>query len=205
MDGEKAASELAIIRQLMERPVRYSTTSGVSGILAGVAALTGLALDWLICTRHPSDPATAMWLCMIVWAGVFAVAFGGVVILTRLRERKQNMPFWSPVKRRILRTILPPFVAGAGLTAAIIYRWYVGDGPSQWGLIPSLWMLFYGVACWQVGEFSIRELRIMGAVFILTGLIAAVFWQFEPYWALGLSFGGYHLVYGAIVWMRHGG
>jgi hypothetical protein len=205
MDTERAANELAVIRQLMERPVRYSTTSGVSGILAGLAALIGLALDWRISCSHLIDRHTAMWLCMVVWGSVFAVAFAGVVILTRLRERKQNMPFWSRVKRRILWTILPPFIAGVGLTLAIVYRWYIDEGPNQWGLIPAIWMLFYGVACWQVGEFSIRELRIMGAAFIGTGLLAAACWQFEPYWALGLSFGGYHLVYGALVWMRYGG
>ena len=123
MDSERAANELAIIRQLMERPVRYSTTSGLSGVLAGAAALVGLALDWRISCSHYLQPHNAMWLCMVVWGGVFAVAFAGVTILTRLRERKANMPFWSPVKRRILLTIGPPFVAGVGLTAAIVFRW----------------------------------------------------------------------------------
>ena len=151
---------------------------------------------------------------MPVWLGVFAVAFGAVTILTRLREQGQNMPFWSAVKMRILRTILPPFVAGAGLTVAIAYRWWVGDGPNEWGLIPAIWMLFYGVACWQVGEFSIPEIRVMGAAFVVSGLIAAAFCQHtipgtEPgtagYWTLGVTFGGYHMVYGTVVWMRHGG
>ncbi|NLF32912.1 MAG: hypothetical protein GX591_18750 [Planctomycetes bacterium] len=205
MDSERAGKELAIIRQLMERPVRYSTTSGLSGVLAGAAALAGLALDWRISCRRDLDPHAAMWLCMAVWGGVFAVAFAGVTILTRLRERRRNMPFWSPVKRRILRTIGPPFVAGVGLTGAIVYRWYAGQEPNQWGLIPSIWMVCHGLACWQVGEFSIRELRAMGAAFILTGLVAAAWWQFDPYWTVGLSFGGYHLLYGAVVWRRYGG
>ncbi len=34
MDSDRAAQEIRIIRQLMERPVRYSTMSGLSGILA---------------------------------------------------------------------------------------------------------------------------------------------------------------------------
>jgi len=62
-----------------------------------------------------------------------------------------------------------PFVAGVGLTLAIMYRWYNGIGPNQWGLIPAIWMLFYGIALWQLGEFSPREVRFLGAAFILIG------------------------------------
>ncbi len=203
MDAEKAAENLKVIRQLMERPVRYSTMSGLSGILAGAAALAGLALDWHFSLNHPQT--TALWCNLAVWMGVFLLAGFGVLILTRLRERRQGMPFWSAIKRRILMTILPPWVCGFGLTAAIIYRWYYAIGPNEWGLIPALWMTFYGVACWQVGGLSIRELRVMGAAFILAGLVAAAFCQYSPYWALGTTFGGFHVVYGIIVWIRHGG
>ena len=212
MDAERAGEELQVIRQLMERPVRYSTQSGLSGILAGLAALIGIAVDWYVC--EISDRVTAMWINVAVWSGVFLSAFTAAVVLTRLRERRQGMPFWSPVKRRVLRTILPPFVAGVGLTAAVMYRWYAEIGPNQWGLIPAIWMTFYGTALWQVGEFGVREIRLLGVAFILAGLVAGAFYQhtipgLEPgmamYWTLGITFGGFHLVYGTIVLLRHGG
>jgi hypothetical protein len=205
MNSDRAAEELRTIRQLMERPVRYSTMSGLSGILAGAAALAGCAADWHISLRYMDDPHTAMWLNLPVWAAVFLAAFASATILTRMRERKRGMPFWSPVKRRILMTILPPFVAGVGLTAVIVSRWYLGYGPNQWGLIPAVWMLFYGVACWQVGGFSVREVRLLGAAFIAAGLIAGAFLQPAPYLAVGLTFGGFHIIYGIAVWLRHGG
>ncbi|MFB3891755.1 MAG: hypothetical protein ACE15C_07000 [Phycisphaerae bacterium] len=226
MDSERAAEELKIIRQLMERPIRCSTMSGYSGILAGCAALAGLAADSLICAYYAvgrggeswqepiTSPRVAMWTNAVVWGCVFLVALAGTLGLTRLREIRSGMPFWSPVKRKLLRTILPPFVAGAGLTSAIMYRWYISDGPNEWGLIPPVWMLFYGVACWQVGEFSIRELRYMGAAFIVAGLLTAAFWQAHfpglapgeaPYLTLGATFGGFHIVYGIVVRIRHGG
>ena len=223
MDTLKAAEELKVIRQLMERPIRYSTQSGLAGIIAGCAALAGLAADWHFWCRY--DPETSMWINMGVWAGVFLAALAGVLVLTRLRELKQSMPFWSSIKKRILLTILPPFVAGVGLTLAIMYRWYDGIGPNQWGLIPAIWMLFYGIALWQLGEFSPREVCFLGAAFIIAGLIAGAFFQYNipgittplegytlgfqegaaPYFTLGVTFGGFHIVYGVIVWIRHGG
>ena len=212
MNADKAAENLAAIRQLMERPIRYSTMSGLSGIFAGGAALAGLAVDSQVCANY--RPREAMWMNMIVWAGVFVAALMCSAVLTHVRERRQGMPFWSPIKRRILMTILAPFICGVGLTAAIMYRWYIGEGPNQWGLIPALWMTFYGVALWQVGSFSIGELRAMAVAFILAGLLTAWRYQYAipgaepgtaPYWTLGVTFGGFHIVYGVAVWIRHGG
>lgn len=214
MDAQKAADELTVIRQLMERPVRSSTASGVSGIIAGLAALAGAAADKYLSPRlaeHLAErselTSTWDWVLIIgagIWAVVFCVAFVGVVILTRIRERRQGMPFWSPVKRRVLRTILPPFIAGCGLTVAIYYQWIYGYNPGQSYLIPAVWMLFYGLALWQVGEFSIPEVRLLGAAFIAAGIASAVV-QWYPYESLGATFGGFHIVYGVVVWTRHGG
>lgn len=204
MNADKAAEELKVIRALMERPIRYSTQSGQAAIWAGLMALAGLAADWRISIRYAAEPHTAFHITLAVWAGVFLAALAGVLILTRIREKARGMPFWSPVKRRILLTILPPFLAAAGLTAVIVARWYCGIGPNMWLLIPSLWMLFYGVALWQVGEFIAVEVRTLGAAFLLAGLAAAVYPR-EPYFVLGVTFGGFHLAYGAVVWLRYGG
>ncbi len=211
MNPQKAAEEIKTIRALMERPVRYSTQSGVAGIVAGLIALCGLAGDWLLYTSI-LDLETRLLATMGMWAWVFVAALVAVLALTRIRERRQGMPIWSSVKKRILLTILPPFVAGAGLTLAIVYHWYVQDTPNSWHLIPPVWMLFYGVACWQVGEFSTVEIRVMGAAFIAAGLVTALLFPvgflcgvWMPYITLGATFGGFHLVYGVAVLIRHGG
>jgi hypothetical protein len=205
MDADKAARELQVIRELMQRPVRFSTMSGLSGILAGLAAMTGVLVDRVVSGRLAHDPVQAVKINMGVWAGVFLLAFTAAVLLTRIRERRQGMPFWSDIKKRILLTILPPFVAAVGLTLAIVCRWWLQAGPNMWGLIPAIWMLFYGVALWQVGLSSPVEVRLLGAAFILAGLVAGAFLHAFPYLALGATFGGFHIVYGIVVWIRHGG
>ena len=205
MDAEKAAQELKVIRELMQRPVRYSTMSGLSGILAGCAALAGVFADRIVSGLYAHQPYHAIRINVAVWAGVFVAAFAAAVVLTRIRERKQGMPFWSDLKKRFLLTILPPFVAGVGLTAVIVGRWWFGAGPNMWGLIPAIWMLFYGLALWQVGFFSPVDVRVLAAAFLLAGLVVAARFHTHPYWALGVTFGGFHIVYGIVVWLRHGG
>lgn len=215
MQPEKAAEELSIIRKLMERPVKYSTQSGLAGIWAGLMALCGLGIDLMNWRRAETFHQAVFWN-IGVWVGVFLLAVGGVLVLTRIRERRQNMPAWSGIKARILKAIAPPFIAGVGVSAAIVARWYfiwanahtdmeVHAAIAQGYLIPAIWMLFYGLACWQVGEFSVIEIRVLGATFIVCGLLTALFFQNYPYEALGISFGGFHLLYGLVVWLRHGG
>ena len=220
----RAVDDLRVIRQLMERPVRYSTQSGLAGVIAGVATLAGVYLDWQI--SHTFEFSRAVPYCAIVWAGVLTVAFVAVFGMTWVRERRQNMPFWSAIKKRILRTIWPPAVAGIGLTLAIVYRSYTGMGPNQWGLVPAIWMCCYGIACCQLGDLAIPELRRMGVIFLLIGLLSAVFMQFNvpyltapgpgglylgatrgtaAYWLIGSTFGGLHILYGIVVWKRYGG
>ena len=206
MNADKAAEELKVIRQLMERPVRYSTMSGLSGVLAGAAAIGGLAVDWHLWTRL--EPNAALVINVFVWGGVFMAALVATLVLPRLREKRLGMPFWSPVKRRILVTILPPFLAAIGLTLAIVVRFGVSGGSDalhQGYLIPAIWMLFYGVALWQVGQFSPLEVKLLGACFIAAGLATATFGASYPYYAMGITFGGFHVTYGVVVWVRHGG
>ena len=215
MNTEKAATELKAIRQLMERPIRFSSMSGLAAIQAGGWASLGLAADWLIFGAL-SGAKEAMLAGVAVWAGVFVLSLLGVLVLTRRRERQQGMPSWSPVKRRILATILPPFVAAVGVTTIIGLRyihaettgaasaeltWLVGPGQ----LIPAIWMLFYGVTLWQLGQFSPIDVKVLGLAFIAAGLVTASLWQGHWYWTMGVAFGGSHLVYGVIVCIRHGG
>jgi hypothetical protein len=47
--------------------------------------------------------------------------------------------------------------------------------------------------------------RVLGAVFLLAGLASAAWFQYWPYEALGATFGGFHLIYGVVVWIRYGG
>jgi hypothetical protein len=204
MDPNKAAGNLQVIRELMERPVRDSTQSGASGVIAGCVALAGLAADW--CFFELFGPGhLAFWINMGVWAGVFLISLGAALGLTRMRAHRQGLPYWTPARRKILISIIAPFFAAAGLTAAMLYQWYFSGDGSQWGLMFPCWMLFYGLACWQVGEYSIREIRVMGAAFVLAGILSAAFFQMHPYWSMGVTFGGFHIAYGIVVWIRHGG
>ena len=115
------------------------------------------------------------------------------------------MPFWTEAKKKLLLTMLGPFLAAVGLTVAIIYSGVVSQSNQQWGLMFPVWMLFYGVACWQVSQYSTREIGLLGAAFILAGIVCAAFFQDHPYASMAATFGGFHIVYGVYAWIQYGG
>ena len=72
MDDATALEELKVIRSLMERPVKYSTQSGLAGILAGIIALAGMFADMYISDHF--EPVTAVGVCFFVWGGVLLLS-----------------------------------------------------------------------------------------------------------------------------------
>ena len=214
MNGDRASEELKIIRALMERPIRYSTMSGKSAILAGLAALVGLLIDWQVWEAATwSTFGTALVLSGVIWTGVLLTALTGTILLAWLAERRRGLPFWTHAKRRILAMILPIFLASTGLTAGIVLHcWRKGGseatgGSELWVLIAPGWMLFYGVALWQLGLVSEKVVRVLAGAFLAAGvaccLVPALL--YNPVLSMGLTFGGFHLVYGGYVWWRYGG
>jgi hypothetical protein len=94
--------------------------------------------------------------------------------------------------------LTPPVTAAIALTAAL----YRADVLFP---IPGVWLLLYGVGVVTGGMFSVRPVPIMGAAFMLLGLIALAG---PASWAntlLAIGFGGLHLVFGALIVRRYGG
>lgn len=209
IDKAKAEENLAVIRELMERPVRYTAHSGLAGIFAGVIALCGIVLDvWA--WQNAWTIEEGIINCMFVWLGVLVASVFSIGLLTHIRETQQGIPHWSKLKMRMFKALILPFIAGAGLSCILVLSWFKANAVeqvvfSQGILVPAIWMLFYGIGCWQMGEFSIIEMRLMGAAFVVAGLVCAVLCQHSPYQALAITFGGFHIVYGVVTWARHGG
>jgi len=208
MDESKAFEDLKVIRTLMERPIRYSTLSGRSAVLAGLAALAGTAASWWVWLSAPAGRFTGALLASgAIWLGVLAVAATGTVLLAWQREKRQGLPFWTSVKRRILVTVLPVFAASVVLTGGLVLHGLRHPESDLWVLIAPGWMLFYGVALWQLGLLSEPAVRVLAGAFLAAGLacflVPALLYNPAP--AMGVTFGGFHLVYGLYVWRHYGG
>lgn len=209
MTPEQAAEHLRVIRQLMERPVRHTTRSGLAGIVAGLLALAGSAATWELLPPKAewgppqmffgsSPPQSAVWSVALVWLAVLLIAATVDVLITWRRARERQETWWRGAQLQTAMAIVPGFVLAAFFT-------YLWSGWNAYELIPFGWMIGYGMALWTVGMFSITEVKILGAAFLLAGWLGMFTLADYPVAALAATFGGFHLVYGAVVWTRHGG
>ena len=193
--------DLAQIRSMMERSVKFLSLSPWAAVMAGVYALLGalFAKQYLYdLSRMPLEdeysfavllPVAGIALAVLVLAA--ATAFG----LSHRKARFAGQPFWTPAARRVLANFTVPMLMG-GAFVAILYL------KGHYPLLAAAMLLFYGVSLFCAGNFTFSDVRMLGVLEMLTGLMAA----FLPekgllLWAFG--FGVLHLVYGGILYWKY--
>lgn len=201
---QEAEQNLRIIRDLMERSTKYSTFSGLSGVLAGLISIIGCLIQGLYIVRLPPAQKTTAFIWH--WAVVIALVIGVDYILTKRRARLVGKTILSRLGKQMLLASTPGLGTGMLLTLYFVHRGMMDE-------IYPFWMLTYGIAVCAVGLFSQKEVSRLGWAFILAGTLTLLTQTFAATHALGaqfglvmiaVSFGGFHIVYGIAVSRKHG-
>lgn len=185
---ERAADNLRFIRETMERATSFTAISGQAYILMGA---TSLGAAWLASVQPTPVRWLAIWLAELLLAGVIAVG------LTRRKAHTMGVPMRSYAGRKLVLAFTPPMAVGGLLTAAAY-------AAGQHGLVPGIWLALYGTGVMAGGAYSVRVIPLMGAAFIGLSAIALLL-PVNGDLLLGLGLGGLHLLFGLVIWRRHGG
>jgi hypothetical protein len=179
-----AAATLRYIRASMEAAGTVAV-SGSAGVTMGVV---GIAAAILASTAA----LQAHWL--LVWLVAAGVAFvAGGVLMARQAFQQGFTLLGAPV-RKFLLCLAPGLFAGAVMTFVL---WRAGALHA----IPGTWLLLYGCALVCTSAPTTPIVGVLGALFILLGLMTFALPQNLQTLALGSGFGALHLVFGlAIRW-----
>jgi len=208
-EQQQGLDTLQDIKRMMERSSRFISLSGLSGIAAGICALTGAWFANSVIADHPgrlsNDDSTFQdgitlrefmgeSLFMIA-ALTFACAFVLAFLFTWLRTRKNGIPIWGITSRRLLVSVAVPMIAGGIFLFKLIQS-------GAYGLIAPGCLIFYGLALVNGSKFTVGEVRWLGDGQIILGIIN-LWWLGNGlyFWALG--FGVLHIVYGALMWWKY--
>lgn len=204
-DEQDYIRDIAAMRAMMERSSKFLSLSGLAGVMAGIYALAGAFIAYRFLDFNPqaitspatSNPGTSAGLLNLVLLGwiVLVLALGTAVYLSYRKSHQRGLTFWDPTARRLLATMAVPLVTGGILILLLIQQGWTG-----W--IAPFSLVFYGLALFNAGKFTYEEVKSLGLIQIVLGLIGA---YFVPYgllcWAVG--FGLVHIIYGIYMHYRY--
>ena len=191
--------DIGEIKELMNKSSRFISLSGLSGILAGLYALIGAAFAyWLVTNSARQYLILDGRIFRLVLLDLFLIAFVSIVTaiyLTTRKAKKNKVKVWDASSRRLILNFLIPLVAG-GLYILIIL------GQQKYGQTAALMLIFYGLALVNAAKYSIGNIRYLGYIEIVLGLICAMLPGYG-FWLWVLGFGILHIVYGAMMYFKY--
>ena len=197
--------DLVEIRNMMERSSRFLLVSGWAGMAAGSYALIGAYIVQVWFGFQPRsfllDPAQqtvfAMHQTSLLLVGVVVLLISAVsaVFFSMARARNRGERIWTPPTKKLMEALLVPVLIGGILIFVMLSANFIG-------LIPPLMLLFYGLGLYQAGSHSVNEVKVLGVVQLLLGILNILFTeQGLLWWTLG--FGVVHIVYGVYIKTRY--
>lgn len=199
--NEKHFEDLHEIRSLMERSARFISLSGLSGICAGIFALTGAFVTW----KHFNLVGinTVQEFTLTEENLFFIIEIAGLVLLSSLvagvfftirNAKKKGQQIWDTTSQYLLINLAIPLAVG-GIFCFIL----LNHAPE---LIAPAMLIFYGMALLNASKFTLKDIRYLGICEIILGIICG----FNPgygllFWSIG--FGVLHIVYGTVMYFKY--
>ena len=193
------------IKQLMQRSSRFISLSGLSGIAAGVCALVaawiarGILKEFF--SQYPAElyRSDAGDILSLKLAGLGVLTFMVALVLSFLftshRAKKLNLPVWDYTSRRLLWNVMIPMIAGGFFIIGMLQY-------GEWRFVAPACLVFYGFALINGSKYTLSDIRYLGYLEIILGIIAMWFIGYGLlFWAIG--FGVLHIIYGAIMWFKY--
>ncbi len=192
--------DLASIRHIMERSVKFISLSGLSGVMSGIYAILGAIAAYFI-VHYPISPLnqrvysindyqTLSQLTLIAIIVLVASLATGVWFSSR-KAKKYNEKLWNATSRKLLINLSIPLITGGLFILILLYT-------GHFGVAAPASLVFYGLALIQGSANMYDEVRYLGICEIILGLVSALFPGYGLiFWVIG--FGVMHIVYGTIM------
>jgi len=196
MESKDYLKDLNEIKDLMNKSSRFISLSGFSGILAGTYALIGAAIAYWLVTEYSYGILTLdgyiFRLCVLI---LFLVAFLSAITgiyLTTKKAKKNGAKIWDSTSKRLIINFLIPLIVGGFYILIILDQ-------QKYGQSGALMLIFYGLALVNASKYSIGDIRYLGYIQIVLGLICAMLPGYG-FWLWVMGFGFMHIIYGT--WMH---
>lgn len=204
MNHQDILKDIGQIRSMMERSSKFMSINGLSGVLIGCVALIGAAAGYYIVYGTKSEfgyrdhyvlDDQVLWKLVVIAVLVLLVSVVTGVWMAKAKAKKIGQTIWNPTSKALAKAMSIPLATGGLFSLILIYR---GD----YSLVASSLLIFYGLALAAASVFTFSEVRVLGILEILLGLLALAFPGYGI-WFWSIGFGVLHIVYGLIVHKKY--
>ena len=194
--------DISEIKEIMNKSTRFMSLSGLSGVLAGTYALIGayvantLLKEYVRGEGKLSELSASNVEMLMIGLGLFIAFIAALTgyILTKRKAEKNNEKMWTPASKQMLMSFIVPMVTGGLFIMLLLQKGY-------YGLVAPSTLIFYGLALYNAGKYTLSQVRYLGLLEILLGLLALYFiYNGLLFWTIG--FGVLHILYGAIMYFK---
>jgi len=195
----KEIEDIKAIREMMEKSTKFLSLSGLSGIVAGIAATFGAAFAYFYLLRDPgmTDYTRKEELLILVAdaMAVLIISIGFGFYFSWKKAKKNNQSLFNHVTLRAVYDLSIPLIAGGVFCLVFLLR---GDVYT----VISATLIFYGLALVNVSKYIFEEFHYLGIIEVVLGIIAILFSRYGIlFWTLG--FGVCHILYGIILYRKY--
>ncbi|WP_074408299.1 MULTISPECIES: hypothetical protein [Aquimarina] len=198
MSTEEYLKDITEIKDMMNKSSRFFSLSGLSGIMAGIYALIGAAVAYyLVSISGRNYLILDGKIFNYILLDLVVVAFLSIItaiILSITKAKKNNETLWNSASKRLLTAFLIPLVTGG------IYI-IIKISSDHYGLTGSLMLIFYGLALVNASKYTIGNVKYLGYIEIVLGLICAIYPGYG-FWFWVLGFGIMHIIYGSLIYFN---
>ena len=187
--GDRAIDNLQFIRETMERSTHFTAVPGYGGMLMGATAIVA---------AYVANRQVYLVDSLATWLIEAALAFAIGLLAMWQKSKIAGTSLLSAPSKKFAMSFAPPLIAGVVIVLGV---WRYGD----YQAMPAICMLCYGAAVVCGGAFSVKAVPVMGWCFIVLGAVAFALPSNYGNLMMGASFGGLHIIFGAIIARRYGG
>ena len=202
MDHKEAQERMQEIQRIMERATLWTLLPGTPAVIGGLLVLVGCVVSYVMFRSFDFADIITMsfraqiWFC-VMW---FAIGAAGVIIETVMTASVAVRKGLAPTVRsgRLAAYSMTPSVVVA-MVLTVKFLIPAMPQPEEIRYIVPVWMMLYGTGVYTAGLFSIRAPRILGILFLVTGIVPLfVLSEYGVLWA-AVSFGLYHIIFGIYI------
>lgn len=208
MKDREQLQHLSEIRSLMDRSSRFISLSGLSGVFAGLYAITGALVAYYrfgfrsdLGLYNPRTSAGKfgpdLFINFLLLDACLVLLFSLVTAyyFTNKRARKKGQRIFDSVGWRLTINLLTPLAFGGIFCLLLIHH-------KLFFLVAPCTLLFYGLALINGSKYTLDEIRYLGYCEAILGLVAVAFPGYGiVFWMIG--FGFLHIFYGLLMWNKY--